>query len=101
MFQAISGNPPSSLAVISTHRCQSNLRRSASRFGSHTLRGYGGMGALSPVLIIFPDLVVSFLASLKPQSLVNWIFIWHCDLRSSNKPPASIIGQIIEGLYSI
>ena len=101
MFRVISENLPSSSAVISTHRCQSSPEQNAALSGSHTIRGCSRTSILNPVLGIFLDLVVSSLALLKLESSVSWTLAWHRDLHSSNGLLAAIIGQILEGLYSI
>jgi len=59
------------------------------------------MPTLKSVLGIFLDLVVSFLAFLKPESSVSWTLAWHCDPHSSNESLAIIISQTLEGLYSV
>jgi hypothetical protein len=59
------------------------------------------MPTLKPLLGISLDLVVSFLALSKSESLVSWILTWYCDLHSSNESLAAIISQILEGLYSV
>lgn len=101
MFRVISENRLSFSAVISTRRRQSSPKLNAARFGSHTIRGYDRTPTLSPALGIFPDPVVSFLASLKLESWVSWTLVRQCNPHSSNESLAAIISQILEGLYSI
>ena len=73
MFRVISGNQLSSSPVISTHRCQSSPTQNVARSGSRIIRGYGRLSMMSnPVLAIFLDLVVSFLALLTLEGSVSW-----------------------------
>ena len=59
------------------------------------------MSVLNPILGIFLDLVVPFLALLKPESSVSLETRLTVGLRSSNEFIAAIMGQVLEALYSI